>query len=136
MLQQLNDVFHMKNPTTDGVISRTDVELTKWEFWSDARSHEHVLFAAYKARQRKKRAQEEEDYTQQEIYSVLKWSEDMVGLAKAKMEECPQIDFTFGHVSQAFYNEKYHQQVEIHERWEHVLRPHLTFTVAEADDLD
>lgn len=136
VLKELNDIYRMQNPESEGLIIRTDCESTKWHFWSDTSSSEHIQFSAYKAKQRIERAKEEADYTQKEIYSVLRWSKLNLETAIQEQSECQKIDFTYGFTSQAFYNEKLQQAQERYTLWEEKLRPLLTITIADLDELD
>lgn len=121
----LNDILLMRNPQTKGRIQRKDCDLSKWSFWSDQKSSEHIQFAAHKCLQRIKRAEEEEKYTQQEILSVLKWCSDSLDAAKKLQESKQGVDYTNDITSQGFYNEKVHQAQERLDLWEEILRPHV-----------
>jgi DNA-binding XRE family transcriptional regulator len=106
--------------------------LDNWEFWSDRNSKDHIQFTAYKNRQKLKRAQEEEDYTQTEIHSVLEWSREEVQRAEAEYAANLIIDHANAWTSKSFYAKKLQEALQRKEHWEAILRPHLK---AEVQDI-
>jgi hypothetical protein len=126
----------MRNPQMEGRLGRKDCDLSNWAFWSDQKSKEHIQFTAYKCRERIKRSDEEYSYTQQEIYSVLKWCSESLNSAKRLQGRCPNLDCTRGSTSQAFFDEMAHQAQERQELWETLLRPYLNYQPVDVNLVD
>jgi hypothetical protein len=136
ILAELNSIHRILNPQSGVNLTKGDVKLHKWAFWSDQKSDEHIQFAAYKCKQKLIRAQEEEDYTQQKIYSVLTWSMKNLRTAQTQYEGSLEIDQTSIWTSKAFYCEKLRQLQERNELWNQVLRPYLSKDFLEIDSVN
>jgi hypothetical protein len=95
-IQNLKDIRTIQKPNDGnrGKLLRKDVDLTpaEYRFWSDQISKEHVQFQAYKSFQKLIRAQEEKNYTQREMLSVLLWCEVEVTQAISNVNDPPDID--------------------------------------------
>jgi len=136
IIAQLNDLIRVTQPLTLARITKANCRLDNWEFWSDQKSKDHIQFTAYKSRQKLKRAQEEENYTQREIQSVLIWCREEAESALAQYRASLSIDQTNVWTSELFYAKKVQETTERRRHWEAILVPHLKVDVRDLHAID
>lgn len=136
IIAQLNDLIQVVQPNTPARLTKASCRLNNWEFWNDNSSIEHIQFTAYKARQKLKRADEEEQYTQREILSSLDWCQSEYDKAYVQHIAKPRIDQTCAWTSEAFYARKLQITWQRRDLWERILRPHLTLPMIDVNAVD